>query len=593
MKNFFKSMIVLSVILMSSCAGSTSANSEGRVDSRVDSLTQLHLKEWQDGKIGMFIHWGLYSIPAGVWNGEKVPYYAEQIMNHARIPIADYEQLAKQFNPKDWCADSVVKLAKDAGMKYIVFTTKHHDGFCMFETETTPYNVVDATPFGRDVVKELSESCKKYGVKLGFYYSLPDWHFPEGIPRLEPDGNTDCTQHVNQVYSPLEIITPELEEYIVAQLTELLTNYGEIETIWFDMGLLTEKQSKRFRNVVKSLQPECLVSGRIMNNQGDYLTLPDNGSVGGYKGLAWDNPASMYGTWGYRSWQNRIAEALQCNNQINRLMQTVSNGGVFLLNIGPDKDGNVIDYEKNVLRKFGKWVNDNSEAIYGTDYSPFDKLENAYCTKKDNKLYITISDASKTTIIRGLKSLYSDIYYLSNDKADLSVKRVEDEMEIAGRNVERYALASVRDVKPEVIVIEFPTEDIVVDHQYVMQGDDDSFVLTEFNGITNPALDQVGYVTTQANSSKTWYIDVENGGAFDVFAIYLPDEYDKRYELSCGEASIVHTFPGVDNMVQTTYIGRMRLEEGKQEVSFGQAEKCYELEPLGLKIEKILFRPIE
>ena len=326
-------------------------------DVRMRRATSL--QEFRADHFGLFIHFGVYSKLGGVWKGEQIPYYGEQIMNHARITVPEYEAVAREFNPTDFDADEIVLLAKNAGMKYIVFTTKHHDGFCMFDTQTTDYDIVDFTPYGKDIVKELANACHRHGMKLGFYYSLPDWHFPHGIPRLEPDSTTNCTEYVNQVYSPLEIITPELEDYIVAQITELLTNYGEIYTMWFDMGLVTPEQSRRFRETVKSLQPQCLINGRIMNNMGDYMTLPDNGDVSSYGDIYWDNPASLYNTWGYKSWIERPELSQQIETQTQRLLKTVSNGGNFLLNIGPDGTGKVIDYEKEVLNGIGQFLLDN------------------------------------------------------------------------------------------------------------------------------------------------------------------------------------------------------------------------------------------
>lgn len=355
MKRHLLAAITILALLTQACKTSTQ-------DDSTASNIQI-LQEWRNDHFGMFIHFGVYSKLGGMWKGEQIPFYGEQIMNHARIPIDEYEAIAREFNPKDFNADSIVALAKDAGMKYIVITTKHHDGFCMFDTKTTDYDIVDFTPYGKDVVGQLAEACHRQGMKLGFYYSLPDWHFPKGIPRMAPDPNTKCWEHVNQVYSPLEIVTPELEDYIVAQITELLTNYGEVTTMWFDMGLITPEQSQRFRDTVKKLQPKCLINGRIMNNMGDYMTLPDNGNVASYGDTFWDNPASLYGTWGFKSWIQRPPLEEQINRQIDRLTSTVSHGGVFLLNIGPDGDGRVIDYEQQVLHGIGDFLRAHPDTL--------------------------------------------------------------------------------------------------------------------------------------------------------------------------------------------------------------------------------------
>lgn len=350
-------LLTLLIVLASSCATSR------QTAAQRDAVTAQALQTWRSDHFGLFIHFGVYSHLEGVWKGEKVPFYGEQIMNHARIPIAEYEAVAKEFNPVDFNADSIVALAKEAGMKYIVITTKHHDGFCMFDTRTTDYDIVDFSPYHKDVVGQLAEACHREGMKLGFYYSLPDWHYPQGLPRMAPDTSTHCWEHVNQVYSPLEALTPQLEDYAIEQIKELLTNYGEITTIWFDMGLITPEFSRRLRNTVKTLQPRCLINGRIMNNMGDYMTLPDNGSVDSYGDVFWDNPASLYGTWGYKNWITRPPLAQQISTQLNRLLSTVSHGGVFLLNIGPDKKGRVIDYEKQVLRGIGDFLREHPDTL--------------------------------------------------------------------------------------------------------------------------------------------------------------------------------------------------------------------------------------
>jgi len=366
-----------------------------------DSLTQEALETWKNDHFGMFIHFGVYSSLGGIWKGEKVPYYGEQIMNHARITIPEYESVAREFNPVDFNANEIVELAQNAGMKYIVITTKHHDGFCMFDTQTTDYDVVDFTPYGKDVVGQLADACHSHGMKLGFYYSLPDWHYPYSIPHLEPDSTTKCWEYVNQVYSPLETITPELEEYIVKQISELLTNYGEITTLWFDMGLVTPEQSKRFRDVVKSLQPQCLINGRIMNNQGDYMTLPDNGDVASYGDIYWDNPASLYGTWGYKSWINRPELTKQISTQIERLRSTVSHGGVFLLNIGPDGNGKVIDYEKDVLNGIGDYLRSNPD-FYENACAKFSNTEKIVKPESfANEIVLTTENALRHAMIDG------------------------------------------------------------------------------------------------------------------------------------------------------------------------------------------------
>lgn len=470
-----------------------------------DSLTIQALDAWRGDHFGLFIHFGVYSAIGGVWKGEQIPFYGEQIMNHARIPIPAYEEMAKRFNPVDFDPDAIVRLAKEAGMKYIVITTKHHDGFCMFDTKTTDYNIVDYTSYGKDVVGLLAEACRRQGMKLGFYYSLPDWHYPYGIPRMEPDSSTKCWEHVNQVYSPLEQIPPRQEEYIIDQVRELLTNYGEITTIWFDMGLMTPEQSQRLRKTVKGLQPKCLINGRIMNNQGDYMTLPDNGNVASYGNIYWDNPASLYGTWGYKSWIQRPSVEKQVDVQLSRLLSTVSHGGVFLLNIGPDGTGKVIDYEQQVLRGIGQYLEDHPDTL---DY---------LCRQ-----YVEHPNTSAPLLAAG----------------------------------------------------------------------DGDIVLTPHNGLFHAAIDGTGYMSVEPHSWLSWRVSVSQGGDYEVFVIYNPDNNDKSYMLCANDTpqTLKQVLPGVDRMVQTAYMGSLTLNKGDNKIVFDQAQRSRPLEPLGLELKQIYLR---
>ena len=210
----------------------------------------------------MFIHFGLYSELGGVWQGRNIDNgYSEQIMANAPIARDDYAALAKQFDPKRFDADAIVALARSAGMKFIVVTAKHHDGFAMFGTRQSDYNIVQATPFHRDVVKELADACARGGLKFGVYYSTIDWHAPTGSPYVEGNSNPISDAHA---------------KFNAAQLRELLTGYGPLSEIWFDMGKPTPEQSKLFAQTVHGLQPQTMVSGRVFNYEGDFTVMGDN-----------------------------------------------------------------------------------------------------------------------------------------------------------------------------------------------------------------------------------------------------------------------------------------------------------------------------
>ena len=243
-------------------------------------MPQFDQSTWGARKFSMFIHWGLYSIPGGVWKGKQIEKgYSEQIQAHAAIPKDEYAALAKQFNPSKWDPDHIVQIAKQAGMQSIVFTAKHHDGFCLFASNETDFDVVDGTPFGRDVVKELADACARGGLKFGLYYSLIDWHHPAGSPIS--NSNSDP-------------INPDLHAYNLAQVRELLTNYGPIDQLWFDMGAPTPEQSNDYRDLVKSLQPDCQISSRVWNQDGDFYVMGDNQYPEVSIDAPWQVPASMF-----------------------------------------------------------------------------------------------------------------------------------------------------------------------------------------------------------------------------------------------------------------------------------------------------------
>ena len=368
-------------------------------------IAQDAFNKWHQNKYSMFIHFGLYSEYGGVYEGKPVTFgYSEQIQSFAGIFSDWYGDTALKFNPEKFNADEIVALAKEAGMRSIVITTKHHDGFCMFKTATTDYNSVDATPTKRDYVKEISDACRRGGINFAIYFSLIDWHFPHAYPI----SSHNC-----------DFITPQHHEFTKAQVTELLTNYGPVSELWFDMGSNRPEQSKELYELVHKLQPNCMVSGRLGNGWYDFAVMADNTYPEGALQAPWQSAASMFDeTWSYRSWQERGDKHVKAMEKLRSLINVVSHGGNFLLNIGPRGDGSVVEFESEVLKEIGAWLKENGEAIYGTEASPFrEDFAWGKSTRKGNKLYLILSGEYPAN---GMIELSLPGYKLQDSKGNLT-----------------------------------------------------------------------------------------------------------------------------------------------------------------------------
>src|SRR5947209_12382461 len=323
-----------------------------------DSAREQRLAWFREAKYGLFIHWGLYAIPAGQWNGRAIPGLGEWIMFRTPVPVREYEKLAARFNPVKYNADEWVKLAKDAGMKYIVITSKHHDGFALFKSKASGYNVVDATPFKRDVLKELADAGARGGIRLGFYYSQSqDWHEPNGAGNtwdFGADEKKDYDQYLRGKAEP--------------QVRELLTGYGPVALIWFDTPrMMTGDRPHRFTRIVRSLQPDTLIDGRL-GVEGDYVSTGDNVIPPAVSSEAWEVPATINHTWGYRQDDTDWKSAGQI---AFKLVDIVSKGGNYLLNVGPTSEGVIPQPSQDVLRTVGRWLQANGDAVYGAGATPF------------------------------------------------------------------------------------------------------------------------------------------------------------------------------------------------------------------------------
>lgn len=406
MRKFKEFLLGLSLLVLFSCTLQP-------VFAQKALTRDQRMEWWRDARFGMFIHWGVYSVLAGTYQGHhQARGGAEWIMNRMKIPVAEYQSYAKQFNPVKYNPDAWVKMAKDAGMKYIVITAKHHDGFAMFKTSASKWNIVDATPYGKDVLKPLAEACKKYGIKLGFYYSqAQDWNNPGGAAsrKLMKEGwpNPDSakidayTAAHSGHWDPLQT-SKTMDEYMqnvaIPQVRELLTNYGKVAVLWWDTPThMTDAYAQKLEDLLK-LQPGIITNDRLKRPDfaGDYMTPEQHIPAAKVKGKDFEVCMTMNGTWGYRSYDHnwKSVETL-----VRNLIDIASKGGNYLLNVGPKSDGTFPEPSITILKGIGNWMKVNSEAIYATESSPLPALSWGRCTMKSHKsntlLYLSVFDWPK------------------------------------------------------------------------------------------------------------------------------------------------------------------------------------------------------
>jgi alpha-L-fucosidase len=482
---------------------------------------------WRDARFGMFIHWGLYAVPAGTWQGKQIGGIGEWIMHNAKIPVADYENLTAQFNPVKFNADQWVSIAKRAGMKYMVITSKHHDGFAMFHSKASPYNIYDATSFHRDPLAELAAACKRQGMRLGFYYSqCQDWHHP-GAEAI--GGHWDKAQDGS--------FDRYLDTVAIPQVHEILTNYP-LSVLWWDTptGAMTSERAAKLAALLR-LRPGLITNDRLGGGfAGDTNTPEQFIPATGYPGRDWETCMTMNDTWGYKSYDHnwKSPETL-----IRNLADIASKGGNYLLNVGPTAEGEIPPASVERLAAVGRWMDLNGAAIYGTTASPFKKLPWGRCTQKPGRLYLHVfAWPAGELVVPGLKNRVTGAYLLADkEKTVLPVSARENGLSVklsteAPDRIDSVVVLEIEgkpDVEPEILsqnkagVVELPAGEAML-HGDSLRCQGDS------------AGENIGFWTNPKDWAS-WEFKIDRPGRFDVELTFAcePGSADSEYEVTLAE----------------------------------------------------------
>ncbi len=423
---------------------------------------QERMQWWSEARFGMFIHWGIYTKLAGFYKGKAQPNSAEWIMNRGKIPIAEYEKLAGEFNPTKFNAKEFVNLAKEAGMKYMVITAKHHDGFSMFDSKASDYNIVDATPFKRDILKELAKECQEQGIKFGFYYSqAQDWHHPGGM-----GNNWDKTiQRVSSDEYVYEKALPEVKQ--------LLTEYGPIAIFWWDTPRkMTKEVVDSLYHITSALQPKIITNDRLGEDYpGDHKTFERHGPRYTPEAKYWELCQPISGSWGYRSDDDNFKSIATL---IRNLIDQSSKGGNYLLNVSPTAEGTLKSEATERLKAIGSWMDKNNEAIYDTQASPTtEEPKWGRITMKtvDSKglLYLHVYDwADGASLPIRLKNNVEACYLLIDKKRTFKTTSFEDGIQVQLSGNAPDSIASVIVLKLKEMPNALPQKQLEQDKEGVV-----------------------------------------------------------------------------------------------------------------------------
>jgi alpha-L-fucosidase len=510
--------------------------------------TEDRLGWFREAKFGMIMHWGLYSVLGGEWRGEQMPIpggelekylpddNAENIMEALRIPLADYRAIARQFNPVKFDAQQWVRMAKATGMKYLVITAKHEDGFAMFHSQVSKYNIVDATPFKRDPLKELSEACRQQGIRFCVYYA-------QRIDFEDPNSYSN--------YWDFHESKRDFEKFFEGkakpQVRELLTGYGPLGIMWFDDGIYTPQQAQQMVDLVHSLQPRCLVDGRIgsftgREPVGDYQSMRDHELPPGEIQEYFEVLQTLNQSWGYNKIDNTWKPPREV---VHQLVDVVSKGGNYLLNIGPTGEGTIPPPALDIFAKVGVWVGRNGESIYGASACPFAELRWGRCTVKGEKLYLHVFEWPQDGVLSlgGLKNEVKKAYLLVDSSRALNFSRDQGKLSIRlpGNPVDEEDSVVVLEIagKPEAdppVVVQKGSSPLKLEYVTAVAAGKTKKRYTYGAGCHISEWDN-------PQDSVTWWMKIDQPRRYQVWITYAAQkEWEGgKYRVSVGSASLEAT----------------------------------------------------
>jgi alpha-L-fucosidase len=521
------------------------------------SQRDARMKWFRQARFGMFIHWGLYSVAAGEWRGKPSPGAGEWIMNDMTIPLSQYRALVPQFNPVKFDARQWVRIAKGAGMKYIVITTKHHDGFAIYPSQLTDW-CIKSSPFGRDPLTELAAACKEEGITLCFYHSIMDWHHPDYAPR-KPWNDIATSQADFERYV----------DFMKGELRELLTNYGPIGILWFDGNWESTWNFDRGADLytyVRSLQPQIIVNNRVGQDRkgvagtadgqeriGDYGTPEQQIPATGYgPGVDWETCMTMNDTWGFKK-QDHHWKSTQ--TLIRNLIDTSSKGGNYLLNVGPTGEGLIPEASVQRLKEVGDWMQINGEAVYATTASPFKKqLPWGRCTQKatpaDTTLYLHVFDwpTDGKLLVPGLKDNGKARLLADTSKKTLETEMTDDGLLIALPKDAPDAVSSTIELQvagtPHIEPVPITQEQ---DGSIALQASEAQLHGKTLQYEVGGPLDDIGFWSNPADWAE-WEFKVRKPGRFKVVAVIGAPE-SGTFDVCVGEKSIHCTSPATASYI--------------------------------------------